>query len=43
MGYLPTDDTKPQDVDFFQTDEATYDPKTITWSAKALTRTQAPY
>jgi hypothetical protein len=31
MGYLPTDDTKPQDVEFFKIDEATYDPKTLTW------------
>jgi hypothetical protein len=29
MGYLPTEQTKPQDVEFFKIDEATYDPKTM--------------
>jgi hypothetical protein len=35
MGLLP-ESGKPEDVDFFKIDEATYDPKTMTWGTDWL-------
>jgi hypothetical protein len=36
MGAMKDDNVKPQDVDFFKIDEATYDPKTRTWGSDWL-------
>jgi hypothetical protein len=36
MGYMKDEHTVPEDVDFFKIDEATYDPKTMTWGTDWL-------
>jgi cellulase len=36
MGYMPSEDTSVNDVDFFKIDEATYDPKTDAFGSDML-------